>query len=251
MKIKLTAKNFKFVKPSPEDSRDIIYSTVYSAPIEEASLEEFRGPILNQGSYGACTGFGTAGLLRSFFKRLTTQAVDFNPWFIYYNARKRSGWENEDKGAYPREIFQSLILDGCIEASSWEPGDKILDDPPTFEDKDLIRFKGYKRFELGNIDDIHKTFSNYIGTEKLPIGIGMSIFQKATAIADKTGVFRFQRNDTNIGGHWIFADAVTKEGLVIVNSWGKEWGNNGTAIIPWDTFKNFVFEAWSLNPELP
>lgn len=248
--IRLKADNFKYVPHSPDDERDIIYTT--SNPIvEEHSLEQFRGPILDQGSYGACTGFGTAGMLRSYFKRLTDQDVDFDPWFIYYNSRSRSGWRYKDEGAYPREVFNSLIHDGVIEDDTWEPKDKIKEDPPKFGDMDLIKFKSYKRFQLSNIDQIRKDFSNCIGTEMIPIGIAMKIYANATDEANFSGVFNYKPNDKDVGGHWVYADKVDSNGLTIVNSWSRNWGKKGTALIPWDQFSKFVFEAWSLDPELP
>jgi uncharacterized protein with LGFP repeats len=250
MRVKLKSENFRFVRPSLPDSRDIVYKTSVTA-VSEHSLEEFRGPILDQGSYGACTGFGTAGMLRSTFKRLTDLEVDFNPWFIYYNARSRSGWRYKDEGAYPREVFKSLVRDGVIEDSKWNPQNKIKEDPPKFSDADLIKFKSYKRFELKNMEQIQRDFSNFISVEKMPIGIAMIINEKSTAEAGKSGVFNVYKNDESLGAHWVYADKVNQNGITLVNSWSKRWGKNGTAIVPWDIFPHIIFEAWSLDPALP
>jgi hypothetical protein len=250
MKIKLTRQNFRFVRPSLPDSRDIIYKST-AANITEYSLEEYRGPILDQGSYGACTGFGTAGMLRTTFKRLTDLEVDFNPWYIYYNARSRSGWRYKDEGAYPREVFKSLVDDGVIEVSKWNPKNKIKEDPPKFGDEDLIKFESYKRFDLKSIEQIQRDFSNYIGTEKLPIGIAMIINEQSAAEAGRSGVFNLYENDKSMGGHWVYADKVDQNGITLVNSWSNRWGKNGTAIVPWEIFPSIIFEAWSLDPKLP
>lgn len=246
-------KKYSFVYPSLPDRRDRIYEAKADAFNTKASLAEFRGPILYQGRFGACTGFGTAGMLYEFFNRVTGVQINFNPYWIWYWAKDKVGWPKENKGAYPRDVFQNLIDVGVCEAHDWKMT-SVKEDPPQLPESELIKFKGYKRFDFNkdDIDSIKNDFFYCIGVERLPIGITVAVHESFETYTKDHGEIIIPKDNTSIlGYHWVYVDEVDEDGVTLVNSWSKHWGKDGTAFMPWEYVLKYVVEAWSLDPELP
>ena len=237
------SKKYSYVLPSLPDERDVMY-VAGSSNRDPVSLAEYRGPILNQGRFGACVGFGTAGMLHSFFNRMAGVQVNFNPWWIWYH---------QNNGSYPRDAFQNLIDIGVCESSDWTLK-TVKDTPPDLGEDELIKFKGYKRFNLDGkgIDSIKDDFFHCIGKEKLPIGITMAVHKEFETFTASSGKLEVPGDNKGIlGYHWVYIDEVDEDGVALVNSWTKRWGKNGTAHMPWEYVRKYVTEAWSLDPKLP
>jgi hypothetical protein len=243
---------YSYVLPSLPDSRDVLYSAGHAAPANY-SLKEFRGKIWNQGQWGSCTGHGTIGMLHTFYKRATGLSIDFNPYWIWYWGRKKNNTHKQNVGAYVRDIFSNLVNVGVCEYSKWKP--KSYDEkPPRIKNKELIQFRGYKRFSL-NVPDFEAVKNDFyycVGVEKLPIGVTTAVHKSFEDYTSKTGEIIIPNDsDPVIGYHWIYVDEVNQDGILLVNSWGENWGNNGTCFMPWEYVRKYVVEAWSLDPELP
>lgn len=246
-------KKYNDVIPSGKSKKDVIYKpSVTHGEIGTASLAEFRGPILNQLDWNACTGFGTAGMLNSFFNRLTGFKVRFNPFWIWYCGRKTEGTAKENTGVMPRDIFKNLVEIGALENEVWHPAtfDEV---PPNFSDEELIKFKGYRRFDMEKSrEEVISDYYHHIAEERLPIGICLAVYQSFEQYTPWDGVIKLPREDEDlIGYHWVYTDEVSPDGIILVNSWGATWGNNGTCLMPWDYVVKYVTDAWSLDPALP
>ena len=55
----------------------------------------------------------------------------------------------------------------------------------------------------------------------------------------------FWNGSENFGGHAIAIVGYDKDGLIIRNSWGKSFGNNGYCHMPYSDFSKF-FELWTI-----
>jgi len=243
---------YSYVLPSLPDDRDRLY-IAGSTTQGEFSLKEYRGKIWHQGVWGSCTGHGTVGMLHSFYKRVTGLDIDFSPYWIWYWGRKINNTHTMNVGAYVRDIFNNLIKRGVCENSQWTP--KSFDErPPRIKDRDLIKFKGYKRFDFNkqDFDSVKNDFFYCIGEEKLPVGITMAVHKSFEHYTTDTGDVKVPDiNDPALGYHWVYVDGVNNNGITVVNSWGETWGREGECFIPWEYVRRHVVEAWSLDPELP
>jgi hypothetical protein len=243
---------YSYVLPSLPDSRDKLY-VAGNAAQGDYTLSEFRGKIWHQGKWGSCTGHGTAGMLHTFYKRIAGLDIDFSPYWVWYWGRKANNTQTQNVGAYVRDVFDNLIKKGVCENSQWAPAN-FDEKPPRITDKNLIKFKGYKRFDFNrnDFDSIKNDFYYCIGTEKLPVGITMAVHASFEMYTSQTGQIKLpEANDPVLGYHWVYVDGVNDQGITIVNSWGSGWGSSGTCFMPWDYVRNYVVEAWSLDPELP
>jgi len=234
MSLSKLRKKYSYVLPSTPDPRDHLY-VAGSAREQDVSLKAFRGDILNQGSWGSCTGHGTAGMLHSFYRRMTGFEIDFNPYWIWYWVRKTYGWEGLNAGGHPRR------------PRKWS------DAPPKLSDDQVIRFKGYKRLNVDrrNFDNTKNDLYWAIGQEQLPIGINMTVYASFERHEGRSSKLRLPGpNDPIVGCHWAFVDEVRSDGITLVNSWGRDWGSAGTFLMPWEYVRKCVIEAWCLDPEL-
>lgn len=245
-------KKYSYVLPSLPDDRDRMY-VAGSVKQGEYSLSPFRGKIWHQGAWGSCTGHGTVGMLHTFYKRVAGLEIDFNPYWIWYWGRKANNTQTQNVGAYVRDIFANLVNKGVCENSLWKPSN-FDEKPPRITNKNIIKFKGYKRFDFNknDFDSIKNDFYYCIGEEKLPVGITMAVHKSFELYTAKTGQIKLpDGNDPVLGYHWVYVDGVNDRGITLVNSWGSGWGKNGECFMPWDYVKRYVVEAWSLDPELP
>lgn len=253
MKLSELRNKYSYVLPSLPDNRDHLY-VAGTTNKKSASLKEYRGRVLDQGLWGSCTGHGTAGMLHTLYKRITADSIDFSPYWIWYWARKANGWEKQNSGAYPRDVFKNLVKIGVCEDSEWKQPSDFHEPPPEIGDEKLIKFQGYKRFNFNkkNFDNIINDFFYCIGEEKLPVGITMAVHTSFETHTKDTGELLMPKsNDPVVGYHWVYVDEVDETGITLVNSWSYLWGDNGTFKMSWDYVKNYVVEAWSLDPKLP
>jgi hypothetical protein len=251
MSLSKLRKKYSYVLPSTPDPRDHLY-VAGSAREKDVSLKAFRGQILDQGSWGSCTGHGTAGMLHSFYRRMTGFEIDFNPYWIWYWVRKTYGWEGLNAGGHPRDIFKTLVSKGVCEERVWRPRN-FTDAPPKLSDDQVIRFKGYKRLNVDyrNFDNTKNDLYWAIGQEQLPIGINMTVYASFERHEGRSSKLRLPGpNDPIVGCHWAFVDEVRSDGITLVNSWGRDWGSAGTFLMPWEYVRKCVIEAWCLDPEL-
>lgn len=66
----------------------------------------------------------------------------------------------------------------------------------------------------------------------------------ALPVYDSTNT-QFWRGDKLEGGHAIACVGYNEEGLKLLNSWGRNWGNFGMCTLPYDDVKN-ILECWTL-----
>ncbi|MGA1047291.1 MAG: hypothetical protein ACO3UU_04725, partial [Minisyncoccia bacterium] len=200
-------KKYSYVLPSLPDDRDRMY-VAGSVKQGEYSLSPFRGKIWHQGTWGSCTGHGTVGMLHTFYKRVAGLEIDFNPYWIWYWGRKANNTQTQNVGAYVRDIFANLVNKGVCENSLWKPSN-FDEKPPRITNKNIIKFKGYKRFDFNknDFDSIKNDFYYCIGEEKLPVGITMAVHKSFELYTAKTGQIKLpDGNDPVLGYHWVYVD---------------------------------------------
>lgn len=89
----------------------------------------------------------------------------------------------------------------------------------------------------------------------VPVVIGMMVggsFMQQMMGQDVWHPTEEDYNMMGFGGHAIcvigYDDRKEGGAFEIMNSWGKDWGNNGVAFVLYKDFKHFVREAYGLNP---
>ena len=157
---------------------------------------------LDQGQEGACTGFGFSHVLGTTPRKYVKQTIDDAfARHRYERAKQCDEWPGEDyDGSSVLGAMQAGKQDGLVSAYSW----------------------------CTTMDEIKHAVS-YLG----PIEIGIDWYESMFDV-DSEGFVRIGSSQI-AGGHAIQVGGidVTKGAFRLDNSWGKDWGRNGSA---WITF---------------
>lgn len=229
-----SGKDFRFTAPKTTDGTKI------SLPSE---ITLSTPPIVDQKTSNSCVGNSCASLFRYSLKRLGYPEFQPSRLFIYWFARHvpRLGWENEDEGAMPRDAMQSMISNGVIPEEDW-PFDlsKVNERPPQTL---LAKAKAKRIVEgryvrmLANDDLYHLKFSI---SQHLPFLIGVDVYSSFYDTGSDGMVPMPQTSETYEGGHAMFVNGYSNSlrRFRAVNSWGTDWGQNGTCWLPYEYITN-------------
>ncbi len=229
--------------PSPESTRD--FSLAPEKAPKSYSLKKYRGPILYQADTNACTGFGTAGMLNALFSRTLKTSFDFSPWYIWDNAKKRANYRNYNTGVPLRYLCESVLHDGVVENDVYDKYKENV--PETYK----VKIGAFYRLGGKSPKELYESISHVIGNEKLPVGLGIRVYEKAWDDANMNGVWKSFDKDRYLGGHFMYSDEYDETGITLVNSFGKLWGAKGCAKISWIELSRVLVEGWHFNAELP
>ena len=88
-------------REAPEGTKDFEPGRLDDASLPaKVDLRAYMTPIENQGNLNSCVANAVAGAYEYLAKRhLGDDSYDVSRLYVYYNARRRSGAENEDEGS--------------------------------------------------------------------------------------------------------------------------------------------------------
>jgi hypothetical protein len=241
---------YSFALDSLPDPRDYIASvpSAGAIPHKVSLFNQFKPDIGNQKYYNACTGFGSAGMLRVYFDSTLGIKLNISPWWIWWCGRERSGVKGTPNGVYIRELFKVFQKDGVILHNTWKPKSPISDEPPNLSDKYRLKIDKYFRLSFNTIDQLKDIIIYYIYVLRIPIGISIKITDDFNE-TDKTGVYNFNSYRKIKGAHWVYIEGFSKDCNVvsIANSYGTRWGNNGLFTIDIDKLFDCINEGWVID----
>ena len=228
-------------------------------PLPEAvSLAGFAPQRLNQGQQGSCVAWSSAYAARTILEASSTRndpnQVAYSPAFVYNNIAledcqgsyiQRAMEFMQQTGAVPMEDFRYDETD-C----SRQAGNNLI------QKASGNRIHGFHR--LTETDDVNginiRAVKEHLAKDA-PVVIGMMV--GGSFMQEMMGQKVWHPNDEDrqqmgFGGHAMcvigYDDRVEGGAFQVMNSWGPEWGQNGLAYIRYGDFKEFVREAYGLDP---
>ena len=235
--------------PSPPDARDYrIARLVPKAPVYLPGEFILLRPaeIKDQGDIGSCVGH-TLASSREIGEALQKHICEFSPGYIYAN---REGHSHFDEGMIPREAIDSLMKKGVPKLQLFPYNDtyekltmKLREVKSACDiDAEPNRISAYAR--LYTAHDV-KTALLEVGAVPVVYDLYESF---STALYDGIVPTPNQKKENWIGGHMMliigWKKIAAEEHWIVLNSWGKWWGDRGLCYIP---IKGYDFsEAWSL-----
>jgi len=237
-----------------------------SVPMQ-VDLRAYCSPVENQGALGSCTANAVVGLVEYFERRAHGKYIDASRLFLYKATRDLLRWTG-DTGAYLRSTMGALALFGVPPEEYWPYDVSTFDNEPTaFCYAFANDFRAISYFRLDPAGTSPATLLTKIKANLstgLPSVFGFTVYN-SIAQAAATGRIPFPTGGEKVaGGHAVLAigyddnlkitntntGASTKGALIIRNSWGAGWGDNGYGALPYDyVTKGLAVDFWSLTKQ--
>jgi len=229
-------------------------------------LRPWCSPVEDQGALGSCTAHAGVGIIEYYERKAFGRHTDASRLFLYKvtrNLMKAKG----DTGAYLRTTIGAMVLFGVCPEDYWPYTDSETafdKEPNAFTYAFAANFQTIKYFrhdppntEPGKLLTKLKTWL----AKGHPAMFGFTVYNSIEQ-ADKTGRIPFPSPKEKIeGGHAIVAvgyddkmkiknthnKAETTGALLIRNSWGEGWGEQGYGWLPYDYVrKGLAEDFWTI-----
>lgn len=231
--------------PDPLDFRDRMFApTLVEVPrrIPLGAYRDVGVPILNQGSEGACTGFGLATVAHYLLLRRTADAdrVKVSARMLYEMAKRYDEWPGENySGSSARGAMKGWHKHGVCSEDLWPYDPASPDRRFTTEraGEAVNRPLGaYYRVNHKDLIAMHSAIS------EVGILYATGFVHQGWNNLDAEGVIPFPGN--RLGGHAFAIVAYDDRGFWIQNSWGPSWGKGGFALITYDDWLANSTDVW-------
>jgi len=241
------------------DFRDLIYQPVLEQLPRESLPPAERIHIRNQGTEGACTGFGLAAVIDYLNQGRVRDRVLDSPWeevstrMLYEMARQHDRWPGEDyQGSSARGAMKGWHKNGVCPEADWR---YVIGDAGALTAE---RAEKALRYPLGAYYRVLPRRSDL----QAAILEAQVLFVTARVHAGwndpQAGVIEY-RPDAERGGHAFAVVGYTEEGFIIQNSWGTGWGGleidgqvvSGLAVWTYEDFEASLMDAWVARMALP
>ena len=243
----MVERKFGWVKSKP-DNRDYPYAAIRSFTNinqlpKKIDMRSHMTAVEDQGNIGSCVANALVGALEYLYVykvmgrrwscwKKKDRPHDYSRLYVYYFARDYSGWADVDSGSYIRNGIKAMKYEGVCQERYWpykidgwakKPTDKVMMRAKNRRIKDYFRVNNFTEFLSALAED-------------RPVTFGMTLYESFYKV-NKTGLVPVPaKNERTIGGHAMLAVGYNMDSRVIIvrNSWGKDWGDEGYCYIPYD-----------------
>jgi C1A family cysteine protease len=224
-----------------------------------ADLREWCSPIEDQDWVRSCTACAGMGVIEYFQRRAFGKHIDGSRMFLYKVTRNLIG-DKGDSGAFLRDTMKAMVLFGVPPEEYWPYiPEKFEDEPPAFCYAFAQNYKAMRFFRLdppgAETKDILANTKKFVASH-LPVMFGFSTFSSMPKRYDgRSDIPVPTKGEKMLGGHAVVAVGFDdnrkigdyKGALLIRNSWGLNWGENGYGWLPYEFVRiGLAVDFWSL-----
>jgi hypothetical protein len=223
---------------------------------ESISLLKFAPDRQNQGKQGSCVAWSSTYAARTIVeaasKNISGNSTAFSPAFVY----NQIGLEG-CQGAYIQNAMEFMSTRGVVPYNDFPYSDDDCSRQPNsaLESKaSQNKLHGFTRLTDGeSTDGINVRAVKEHLAKDAPVVIGMMVggsFMQGMMGKQMWAPTDEDRSQAGFGGHamCVIGYDDRKQAFQIMNSWGPEWGENGIGWVRYGDFKEFVREAYGVDP---
>jgi len=158
-----------------------------------------------------------------------------SPLFIYYNAGLRGGYEGQDFGARPADVFSAIEDYGYPAVGDWPNAPEVLGaKPPQGVYTLAADQRSIKSFRVMSIRDEARAQIAASLAKCCPVVFAVRVTDSFEELGPDEVWTGPRSGEKPLGWHYVVALGYSPEYVRIVNSWGRAWGRNGIGLIAWD-----------------
>jgi hypothetical protein len=232
-------------RPDTLDFRDLMFvPTLIEVPttITLQSYRRAKVPILDQGSQGACTGYGLATVANFLLHRrkVVPDSSCVSPQMFYDMARRYDEWPGDKySGSSARGAMKGWHKHGVCTQQSWpsnkRKGNRRLA-PGRWQEATLRPLGAYFRVNHKDLVAMHCAIA------EVGVLYATSNVHSGWDSVDETGHIDYK--DDYVGGHAFAIVAYDDIGFWIQNSWGAGWGKKGFGRVSYDDWLANGTDVW-------
>jgi C1A family cysteine protease len=185
----------------------------------------------------SCVANAFVGAYEYLAKRDFGESGNVSRLFVYYNARARAGYPQEDSGSQMYCAIDSLIEYGACCEDIWANDESLICEEP-----DTSAYEHAANFKITEAECIETDLDLWRHTlaEGYPIAFALNTFQSFDDATRNRGRVPMPKSSDNVrethGWHAMLCVGYSdKDRMFIVrNSWGAAWGDQGYCYIPYD-----------------
>jgi C1A family cysteine protease len=241
-----TSRKYGWKRQLP-DFRDKKYKVERQDPLPASAdlSKDLKGwqEAYSQGNLGSCTA-NAIGRAMDIVRLLQgNEPILPSRLFIYFNERAVEGSILSDAGACIRDGIKLVARLGACQETEWPYDIAKFKDVPGF--MCYIHAIQFQALEYRSIDNTSLYDLKHCIADGRPFVYGFSVYDSFESdIVAKTGIVPMPKPDENcLGGHAVccYSYSDDDQTFTTINSWGKDFGLNGSFKIPY---------AYLTNPDL-
>ena len=226
-----------------ENRPELLERILKVATRKREDLREWCPPIEDQEALGSCTAHAGVALVEYYEKRAAGEHLDASRLFLYKVTRNLLHWTG-DTGAYLRTTMKAMRLFG-VPPEEYYAYDvaRFDDEPEAFLYAFAANYKAlvYTRLDLPGTDkdDLLRQIKRLLRTG-FPAMFGFTVYSSLYS-AEQGRIPYPREGDKVVGGHAVVAVGYDNDleigedtgALLIRNSWGTDWGEDGYGWLPY------------------
>lgn len=236
-------------RPDTLDFRDKMYVPTLVEVPTHVSLDSYRArnvPILNQGSEGACTGYGLATVVNYLLttRKVVSDCTPVSARMLYELAKRYDEWPGENyAGSSARGAMKGWHKHGVCAEQYWE-SKPTKNNKSQFQGLNEARTTDALRRPLGAYYRVNHKDIVAMHSAIAEVGILYATADVHAGWEDVGDDGIVELSEKILGAHAFAIVAYDAGGFWIQNSWSTKWGKAGFARISYDDWLANGSDVW-------